>query len=445
MKQLLLCAGVLAGISMSAQEAPKFESQFPLRWKAKIGGTTFKTNFVLHEGMLIVGSNGNHYRDWRLDNDNGVFFINPANGKIINHLAHEQYGDMDVNGIAAQNGNIYFGNDNDEFFCYNTSGKLQWRVPVSGDVEAEPVLLDVTCDGISEVIFATETGEVAALDTRTGDVVWSFKIKDFSGWNKTDNRLLFKVGAHFSNGSGFVAKPAVTELSGDATPDLIYNCRDNYTYAINGENGALLWKFNHGELYYIANAPLVAEEGKQKRIYVLQNRVDEKNNAHTHIVSLNSKGVLQKTYAASWHYSVNYAPVYHNQRLISCYRDTVVAINVQSGVWKKIALPSEKEHYGNFWYSTYGIVSARPQFFDFLKTGSDQLMVVNEEGYIELLDADSFKYIKRFMLPDGTEANPLIADMDGDGRLEMLAACYDGYLYCFDLKTSAKGFIAAVK
>ncbi len=445
MKQLLLCLALMLSISVSAQEFPQFQSQFPIKWKSKIGGATFKTNFLLEKGMLIVGSNGNHYRDWRLDADNGVYIINPADGKIVQHFADEGFGDMDVNGVVAMNGKIFFGNDNDEFLCYNTGGKQLWRVPVSGDVESEPVLLDVNCDGSKEVIFGTETGEVAALDSRNGNCIWSFKINDFSGWNKTDNRLLFKVGAHFSDGSGFVAKPAVTELSGDNVPDLIFNCRDNYTYAINGENGTLLWKFNHGNVYYIANTPLVIEEGKQKKIYVLQNRIDEKNTEHTHMVSLNSKGVLQKTFAASWHYAVNYAPVHHNNRLISCYRDTLVVLNLHSGVWKKVALPSEGTYYGSYYYSSYRLVSARPQFFDFLKNGSAQLMLVNEEGYVELLDADSFKHLKRFSLPDGTETTPLIADVDGDGKLEMLVGCYDGYLYCFDLKTSAKGFIAGLK
>ena len=190
---------------------------------------------------------------------------------------------------------------------------------------------------------------------------------------------------------------------------------------------------------------MVIEEGKQKRIYVLQNRIDEKNTEHTHMVSLNSKGALQKTYPASWHYSVNFAPAYRDDQLISIYRDTLVVLNLKTADLKKVSLSSKSPSYNGYYYDYSRPVSARPQFFDFLKTGSEQLLLVDEDSVVHLLDGDSFKQLKKYALPAGTETTPLIADADGDGKLEMLVGCYDGYLYCFDLKTSAKGFIAGLK
>jgi len=445
MKQLLLCASVLASVLAAAQNAPPLQSQFPLRWKAKIGGTTFKTNFLLKDGLLLVGSNGSHYRDWRLDKDNGVCIVNAANGKIEQRFASEGYGDMDVNGVAFVNGKIFFGNDNEEFLCYNAVGEQLWRVPVSGDVESEPVTLDVNCDGSAEMIFGTESGEVLALDSKNGNVVWSFKIKDFSGWDKTESRLLFKVGAFFSNGSGFVSKPAVADLTGDAVQDLIFNCRDGYTYALDGENGKMLWKFNHGDIYFLANSPLVVEEGQQKRIYILQNRMDEKNRERMHMVCLNGRGALQKTYPASWHYSVNFVPVHRGNQLLSVYNDTLVALNLETGALKKTGLPADaasaKEDY--YWYSHY--VTARPLFFDFLGKDTEQLLLVDEAGLARLLDGSTYKQLKYFSLPSGTETTPLIADVDDDGKMEMLVSCYDGYLYCYDLKTSAKKPLAVIQ
>lgn len=448
MKRLFYFVIVIIYTSALAQEPPAFQSQFPLKWKTKIGGTSFKTNFLLHDGLLIVGSNGEHFRDWALDKDNGVYFINPANGKIMQHIADEGYGDMDVNGVAAYGKYIFFGNDNEEFLCYDNSGKQIWRMPVSGDVESEPELVDLNCDGRKEIVLATEAGEVVALDSRNGKAIWSFKIKDFTGWKKTDSRFLFKMGAYFSTGYGFVAKPAVTDLNHDGIPDFIYNCRDNYTYAIDGENGNMLWKFDHGEIYYIANAPLVVEEANQKNIYLLQYRPNEDwKKADTYMVRLNDKGVLKESYPGTWHYSINYSPVYNNEKLLSVYSDTMVVVDLQTDQLKKINL--NYESYGKqidySYYNYYHTITAQPQFFDILKTGAAQLLLLDEYGTMQVLDGNNYKRLKSYSLPAGTETTPLIADMDDDGKMEMLVGCYDGYLYCFDLKQSANGSIASLK
>ncbi len=449
MKYLLLSIAVLASISTHAQELPKLQSQFPLKWKAKIGGTSFKTNFLVHDGLLIVGSNGNHFRDWNLDKDNGIYILHPKSGKILQHFADEGLGDMDVNGVIAFGNHIYFGNDNDEFLCYDTCGKQIWRVPVSGDVESPPVLLDIDCNGTKEIIFGTEAGEVAALDPRNGKTVWSFKIKDFSGWSKTDNRFLFKVGAYFSNGGGFVAKPAVSDLNRDGVPDLIYNCRDNYTYAINGENGKMLWKFNHGEIWYCANAPLVVEGRKGKEIYLLSERKKEnaRYGSELVMVKLNEKGIQQKTFPDTYHYSINYTPVAHSGNLITVDRDSLAILNIKTGELKlqSLAYDDYNKTGDYYYYNYYRTVTAQPVLFDILAKGSDQLIITDEYGTVQILDGGNFKTLKRYMLPAGTETSSLIADIDDDGKMEMLIGCRDGYLYCYDLKRSANGSIASLK
>ncbi len=446
MNHLLLSFALLSAIPAFAQELPEFKNHFPLKWKTKIGGTTFKTNFVLHEGLLIVGSNGEHYRDWRIDKNSGVYFIDPTNGKILHRVADEGYGDMDVNGIVAENGRIFFGNDNEEFLCYDTCGRQIWRVPVSGDVEAEPVLLDIDCDGTSEIIFGTETGEVAALDSRNGKAIWSFKIKDFNGWNKTDNRFLFKIGAYVSNGRGFVSRPAVMDLNYDDVPDLIFNCRDNYTYAINGENGNLLWKFDHGEIWFLGNSPVTVQNGTRKNIYVLQNRRDKKGRDQLHFVQLNEKGILQEIYSSTWNCSVNYAPVLDANRLLSAISDSLVSINIQSGSLTKFGISNSPFFRNdNGFYKYYRVITARPLLFDILNSGDEQLIIVDEYGTLQVLDATSFQTLKVHSLSSGTETTPFIADIDDDGKLEMLISCYDGYFYCFSLKNSTGGSIAGLK
>ena len=75
------------------------------------------------------------------DKGSGIYVLNRTNGKIETRFGAECIGDMDVTGILEYNQKLYYGNDNDEFFCSTLEGKTIWRNPTSGDIEHEPVQL----------------------------------------------------------------------------------------------------------------------------------------------------------------------------------------------------------------------------------------------------------------------------------------------------------------
>ena len=58
------------------------ENTFPINWVVDIGNTTYRSDVAHLNGKLIIGSNGENYRDYYLDEGNGVYVINPINGKI---------------------------------------------------------------------------------------------------------------------------------------------------------------------------------------------------------------------------------------------------------------------------------------------------------------------------------------------------------------------------
>lgn len=41
-------------------------------------------------------------------------------------------------------------------------------------------------------------------------------------------------------------------------------------------------------------------------------------------------------------------------------------------------------------------------------------------------------------LAAGVEAPIFVKDIDGDGKLELIVACLDGYIYCFDTQSKGK-------
>ncbi|MDX2002849.1 MAG: PQQ-binding-like beta-propeller repeat protein [Chitinophagales bacterium] len=433
MIRILMIALMAMGFSKDS-DAPKPLSQIcPIKWKAHIGNTTLRTNMVVDGGRLYIGSNGEHYKDYALDNGNGLKAIDLRTGKILQTYGAEILGDMDVNGVAILGDSIFFGNDNEEVMCYHKSGALLWRIPASGDVETKPILVNIDSDGAMDLIYATESGEIAAIDTRDGKKKWSFKIKDFSGWTKTDNRYLFKVGAWFSNGNGFMAAPAVADLNKDKVADFVYMARDGNAYALNGKNGTLLWKLATGVTFNSFTPLLENNDGHAMYMpYVLE---DQKG-WHQYLIKVNSNGkIVSKLECANLNYHGGLTQI--GQRIISPSYDTIVAFEGGKVIKMPYGLKPQKQYY---WEED---ITAQVQYFDLMKLGHPQYIVLRQNGLVEVMDDASLVPLRKYSLPNGTETTPLITDADNDGKLEMLVSCYDGYLYCFSLGIPSKQYYSS--
>ena len=436
MRIALLCIllSMVAGTEAIAQPDPQLlETQLLLKWKTYIGLTTFKTNMVVNGGHIYVGSNGHHFKDYFLDHDNGVCILDARTGKLQKRLADETFGDMDVNGVVLDGDHIYFGNDNEEMLCYNTKGQLLWRMPASGDVEAQPVLIDANSDCVNDVVYATESGEIACLDSRTGNVLWSFKTKDFTGWKKTDSRFVFKVNAWFNNGPGFMNKPAVVDLNHDGIPDVVYSARDGFAYAVNGKTGALLWKYEHN-ISFNSITPSVQQKNGKTLLYLPSNIEEGKSNYNEYLVCLDENGHVIDKVKTGFDVSTDALPLSYKGKFITVSYDSILAIDMANHTVLKQPLGINNNKYNEKtrrWY--HASVTMTPILIDLMGFGSNQLVVMDQSAKVYVLDPVSLVTLREFKLPDGTEANPLVADIDGDGKLEMLVSSYDGFLYCFSL------------
>ena len=75
------------------------EHRFPLKWEAYVGLTTFRTTILYRDGIIAIGSNGEHYGG-APDGTDGVFLLDAQSGRVLQHLRGNEFGDNDVNGIA---------------------------------------------------------------------------------------------------------------------------------------------------------------------------------------------------------------------------------------------------------------------------------------------------------------------------------------------------------
>jgi outer membrane protein assembly factor BamB len=438
MRMACIIMAMAFGLSLNAKEpvVPPFTDLVKFKWKTYIGNTTYRTNMVQYGGQLIIGSNGHNYKDYAIDSDNGVYLLDARTGKQSLHLAYDSYGDMDVNGIAIDGGRIYFGSDNDEFHCFGVSGNLIWSVPVSGDVEVAPVLVDVNGDGQKDAVFVTESGEVAALDAIDGKHLWSFKIKDFSGWKKTQNRFVFKVGDWFRNGMGFMCVPLVVDLNDDGTQDIVAAARDGYIYALDGRSGRQLWRNEHAG--YLTIRPILMQVNGEPRIYYITEG-DETDNWQKHLVCAKANGQIVFNSNGINGVQEGFNPVVFGNELVIAGWDTIYAVNVYSGAFRKGKIDREVKSY------SYKYITAKPLLLDLLGLGAPQLILLGQNGKITFMDWKNLVRLREYQLPSGTEASPMLADIDCDGKLDLLISCYDGYLYCYGTTFSEKALVFAQK
>ncbi len=439
MKHLFLILALILTISASLPKKREVhESSLHQHWKIEIGFTSYRTIPAVVDQKIYIGSNGNHFRDYALDDGNGVFLLHAASGKIAATFANEQFGDMDVNGILRLKDAIFFGNDNDEFICTDKLGKIKWRVYTSGDVEHRPV--SIQSEGQELVVFATETGQLQALNAKTGKEIWTYYYKDFDAWKPGDNRTLFKVKMHFTEGNIFFNEPSLSDLNGDGVKDLVYNTNWGDFTAINGKTGNLLWDLDGNDLvdYYLnmgREKPLIIGEGVKTQVLLLIREKEEYTKQA--IAIFNSKGKLIKIMPTE-------VPL--GETMLSQTDDFIITntaiIHPETNSEDLKIVPIEDAQFLNedgVLTSCYsgGQVAQKKVYYN----GETCALIVYQyelkshsgQSPLLLVGLNSGKVHFKTYLPDRSEFTPYITDFNQDGKLDVLIGCYDKYLYCFDL------------
>ena len=439
MKHLFLILALILTISASLPKKREVhESSLHQHWKMEIGFTSYRTIPAVVDQKIYIGSNGNHFRDYALDDGNGVFLLHAASGKIAATFANEQFGDMDVNGILRLKDAIFFGNDNDEFICTDKLGKIKWRVYTSGDVEHRPV--SIQSEGQELVVFATETGQLQALNAKTGKEIWTYYYKDFDAWKPGDNRTLFKVKMHFTEGNIFFNEPSLSDLNGDGVKDLVYNTNWGDFTAINGKTGNLLWDLDGNDLvdYYLnmgREKPLIIGEGVKSQVLLLIREKEEYTKQA--IAIFNSKGKLIKIMPTE----VPLGETMLSQTDGFIITNTAI-IHPETNSEDLKIVPIEDAQFLNedgVLTSCYsgGQVAQKKVYYN----GETCALIVYQyelkshsgQSPLLLVGLNSGKVHFKTYLPDRSEFTPYISDFNQDGKLDALIGCYDKYLYCFDL------------
>ena len=182
-------------------------------WKFRTGGPVVSTPLV-HNDRIYFGSNDEYFYCLDLD------------GRLI---WKKHTGDIIVSSAIGIGDMIFIGNGSGYFFCFSADGKELWKFKTGDGIMAVP------CAANGLVFIGSYDKSVYALDMN-GNLRWKF-----TAGERTSASLIMSEGKNaFSN-----TKRSWNEMPQFKDPTIYCASYDNHLYALD-INGTVLWKFNCG-------------------------------------------------------------------------------------------------------------------------------------------------------------------------------------------------------
>lgn len=411
--------GILSLVSLNSFAQKDLKSIFPVKWTAKIGVSTYRTNMLLHEGKIFIGSNGED-RNFKNDSLDGVFEIDAKSGKILYHYEIPFAGDNDVNGVAIADGKLFFGTDNFYFFCFDLKTKQElWKYSLPSDVESTPQLADLNGDKKIDVAFNVEGFYFYALNGATGELLWVNK--EITAYNGNSAPLKYDI-----NGDGTF--DFLTSGRGNANSDQVDGFKmahyGDYNLSIDGKTGQTLWAVPTGAGVHAS--PFIYQNGKNVEFIFLD--------SYGELNVISKKGELLKK--INFGYDNFSSPAVSKDKHLVIGRGAIPFEEknfVYDSITKYSFIKNDVEYKSN---DIGGRISASTMIADVLARNSEQLIGVTEDGIV-FISKTSGEVIENFKIPAGAEASLFIQDIDGDKFLEILISDLAGNLTCY--KTKSKG------
>ncbi|MBK1734778.1 hypothetical protein CKO15_05635 [Halorhodospira abdelmalekii] len=357
-------------------------------------------------------------------------------------------------------------------------------LPDERQAPSTPVIADINGDGVLDIIVADAKGFVLALDGEEGKRIFDVDVADrilaplvagdLTGDRKPDivvgtqggtvlaldgrGQILWRAG-DLELGT-VVNRPVLHDVNGDGVPDVIVPSTDRGLVALDGARGWKLWdtaEMTRGE---VVTSPLAVDVNRDGIV----DFVSVTDRGHLMAVSAQGNRVWQLWQAEVpevLYASPAFARLEEGGLVIAATRSGLTAVRADSGrlAWQTslsggfVASPVVADLSGDglpevvaitqggkmyvlnasngdeIWSASLGTrVLASPALFDFSGNRLPDILVLGRDGTLRVIDGvrGREKLQVRVAHSDEFIASPLLADITGDGLLDVVGASHNG-------------------
>jgi len=350
---------------------------------------------------------------------------------------------------------VLIGSEDNRLYCLNaSSGKIKWRFQTQGPIFSSPAIGDINNDGYAEVVFGSNDGRLHVLNGTSGYRIWSY-----------------------AGRGGFYASPAIADLNSDGKPEIVASAFDGWIYAFYG-NGTRLWTLRVdigsqddgimsspavGDIWHDGTLEVVQLAGNC--MYVMNGTTgqvrwtftfqDNKNRFYATPVlkDLNGNGTLEMIIIRAVQPALFVISV-DDDRFASLWLTTWVRVVSSPSV-----ADGDDDSYHEVYFGTdagemecYQLretnwswavaqdwhrnvsspVRSSPALADIDGDGRLEVLFGTDNRRLMALNAEDGTLTWMYIFPKGIFSSPAVADGDLDGKAEVYFGCYDGGVYALD-------------
>jgi outer membrane protein assembly factor BamB len=308
-------------------------------------------------------------------------------------------GDVDGDGDVE----VVVGSDDMNIYVLDgRSGREKWRFPTMARVRSSPTLADVDGDGLMEIIIGSN--KIYALDAAAHRLKWAHLLQT----------------ATFSSA-------AVADIDGDGRLEVVVGSYDNIVYALDGSSGALKWQFFAGN--QVESSPAAGDidgDGEVEVVFGVGSIADSGKKGIYALKGLDG--------SPKWFFDLG-----EDERVISSPAladiDGDGEIEVVIGTNANILYAFSGQGRVKYSYEAGNFIESSPALGDIDGDGRVEIVVGSHDFHLYALEAlpeqERFKVEWTFRPPVANIffSSPTLADVDGDGLIEVIIGNNNGMLY----------------
>ncbi len=322
-----------------------------------------------------------------------------------------------------------------------------------------PALGDITGDSKMELVFSDSNNMLYVADATTGSLLWNYTanyaitcsptLVDLNGDGKVDPCFTTKNGfVHVVNGmdgnilwskyiNSYVASGkliSASDLNGDDVPDLVVPAIDGFLTMLDGNDGEIVWRYAL-ESYESPNAIIVDLDptDNTKEIVCV--------NSDVYLTILDGEwgNKIQSIHVDMFNDVSAIGDIDcdgHPEAIINCGMDGIKAVELDSGRRKKDPI---------IWTINLGSDCSFPVLGDVNGNRRLEVIVGSYDGSIYVIDPITQEFLYTIYIGNPFHATPVLYDLDGDNTLEIVCAGLTDTSTIVAIKTTGFSDVSLIK